>query len=146
MAKLTEEYDSEFVEAVSKLIDEFSTDLPKSSAIVGKNVLKKEKKTRAPTAYNIFLKETMAEMKSVGTELKGKALMMAAVEEWNKLKEKKSSDEDKPENTKSRKNGILAAIADSDEEEETQDNGFGGASSDEEELPQPVKGGKKGKK
>jgi hypothetical protein len=80
VAKLTEEYDSEFVEAVSKLIDEFSTDLPKSSAIVGKNVLKKEKKTRAPTAYNIFLKETMAEMKSVGTELKGKALMMAAVE------------------------------------------------------------------
>ena len=45
-----------------------------------------EKPKRAPTAYNIFIKEKMAELSGADPSLKGKDLLKAAVEEWKKQK------------------------------------------------------------
>jgi hypothetical protein len=41
------------------------------------------KKKRAPSAYNIYIKNKMAEIKEKKPELKGKDLMKAAIEAWN---------------------------------------------------------------
>jgi hypothetical protein len=41
------------------------------------------KKKRAPSAYNIYIKNKMAEIKAKKPELKGKDLMKAAIEAWN---------------------------------------------------------------
>jgi hypothetical protein len=41
------------------------------------------KKKRAPSAYNLFIKEKMAEIKANKPELKGKDLMRAAIDVWN---------------------------------------------------------------
>ena len=89
--KLTEDYDSEFVSAVSVLIDDYLANMPKAPALnVKDGGIKKEKKTRAPTEYNLFLKAKMAEIKEAGTDLKGKELMLAAITEWNKEKESRA--------------------------------------------------------
>jgi len=136
VSKLTDEYDSEFVEAVSNMIDDYVTNMPKTPAINAKEP-KKEKKTRAPTAYNLFLKAKMAEIKEAGTELKGKELMQAAIVEWNKQKALNPPEDKKA--GPSRRN-ILAAIASESEPEPEQDT-----EADAEKLPEPSKGKGKGK-
>jgi hypothetical protein len=45
------------------------------------------KKKRAPSAYNLFIKDKMAELKQTNPELKSKELMSAATVEWKKQKE-----------------------------------------------------------
>ncbi len=47
---------------------------------------KKEKKTRPPNSYNMFIKEKMREIKEANPQFKGKELMKRATEEWNKQK------------------------------------------------------------
>lgn len=42
-----------------------------------------EKKKRAPSAYNLYIKDKMAEIKAAQPELKGKDLMKAAIQAWN---------------------------------------------------------------
>ena len=133
--KLTDEYDSEFVEAVSNLIDDYVTNMPKTPAINAKEP-KKEKKTRAPTAYNLFLKAKMAEIKEAGTELKGKELMQAAIVEWNKQKALYPPEDKKAAPSR---RSILAAVASESEPEPDAD-------ADAEKLPEPAKGKGKGKK
>ena len=91
---LSEEYEADFVEAVEKIfndmkIDSYADNIKKSS---GRKSPDGEKKKREPTAYNLFLKAKMAEIKEAGTELKGKDLMKAAIVEWNKEKAAKSDD------------------------------------------------------
>lgn len=44
------------------------------------------KKTRAPTAYNLFAKELMPELKKKYPALPGKELMTYVAAEWNKKK------------------------------------------------------------
>lgn len=41
-----------------------------------------EKKKRAPSAYNLYIKEKMAEIKAAQSELKGKELMKEAIKAW----------------------------------------------------------------
>lgn len=45
-----------------------------------------EKKKREPSAYNLFIKEKMAQIKAKRPELKGKELMKEAIDEWKKTK------------------------------------------------------------
>lgn len=47
---------------------------------------KKEKKSRPPNSYNLFIKEKMQEIKLVHPEYKGKELMKKATEAWNMQK------------------------------------------------------------
>ena len=49
------------------------------------------KKKRAPSAYNIYIKNKMAEIKEKKPELKGKDLMKAAIEAWNADKADKAT-------------------------------------------------------
>jgi len=43
-----------------------------------------EKKKRVPTAYNLFIKDKMAQLGGADPNLKGKLLLKAAVDEWKK--------------------------------------------------------------
>jgi hypothetical protein len=51
-----------------------------------KNGKKKEKKTREPTAYNLFMKETMTKLKEENPELEAKERFSKAAELWNEHK------------------------------------------------------------
>ena len=61
------------------------------------NVLQKKKKRdgpkRAPTAYNIFIKDTMSKLKNENPELKNKDLLGKAAKLWNEHKENKLKEE-----------------------------------------------------
>lgn len=48
---------------------------------------KKEKKTRPPNSYNMFIKDKMREIKEANPEFKGKELMKRATEAWNQQKQ-----------------------------------------------------------
>ena len=50
------------------------------------------KKKRAPSAYNLYIKDKMAEIKVSNPEIKGKDLMKAAIDEWKKTHPKKSDE------------------------------------------------------
>ena len=54
-----------------------------------------EKKKRAPSAYNLYIKDKMAEIKAEKPELKGKELMKAAIDAWNAEHPKSESDNEK---------------------------------------------------
>jgi len=47
---------------------------------------KKEKKSRPPNSYNLFIKEKMREIKEANPDFKGKELMKRATEAWNQQK------------------------------------------------------------
>lgn len=47
---------------------------------------KKEKKSRPPNSYNLFIKEKMREIKEANPNFKGKELMKRATEAWNHQK------------------------------------------------------------
>lgn len=79
----------EFDEDMKKLFDDFKkiareevrTSFKQDK---GKRGGKKSDKKREPSAYNLFIKEKMAEIKQKKPELKGKELMKEAIEEWKK--------------------------------------------------------------
>ena len=48
---------------------------------------KREKKTRPPNSYNLFIKHKMQEIKVAHPEYKGKELMKKATEAWNLQKQ-----------------------------------------------------------
>ena len=52
------------------------------------------KKKRAPSAYNLYIKDKMAEIKVSNPEIKGKDLMKAAIDEWKKTNPKKTEKSD----------------------------------------------------
>jgi hypothetical protein len=52
---------------------------------------KKEKKSRPPNSYNLFIKDKMQEIKAVHPEYKGKELMKKATEAWNSQKQLKEA-------------------------------------------------------
>lgn len=54
----------------------------------GKDAAGGEKKKREPSAYNLFIKDKMAEIKAKRPELKGKDLMKEAIVEWKKIHKK----------------------------------------------------------
>ena len=71
-----------------------------------------EKKKRAPSAYNLFIKEKMAEIKVEKPELKGKELMKAAIDAWN-AEHPKSEEDKKP---KGKKKAVETSASDSESE------------------------------
>lgn len=48
---------------------------------------KKEKKSRPPNSYNLYIQQKMREIKEANPELKGKELMKRATTEWNAHKQ-----------------------------------------------------------
>jgi hypothetical protein len=77
----------DFDEDMQAYFDEFKATLVLEKIEVLKEKSKKdgtgEKKKRAPSAYNLYIKDKMAEIKSSQPELKGKELMKAAIVAWN---------------------------------------------------------------
>jgi hypothetical protein len=69
---------------IKLLLDEYKASY--NSHILSFGPKKKEKKTRPPNNYNMFIKEKMREIKEAHPEYKGKELMKKATEEWNKKK------------------------------------------------------------
>ena len=92
----------EFDEDMQAYFDEFNASLsiekvevPKATKKGGKksdDTPVAEKKKRAPSAYNLYIKEKMAEIKVAQPELKGRDLMKAATEAWNAEHPKSESD------------------------------------------------------
>jgi hypothetical protein len=56
------------------------------SNIINFGPRKREKKTRPPNSYNLFIKHKMQEIKVAHPEYKGKELMKKATEAWNMQK------------------------------------------------------------
>jgi hypothetical protein len=56
---------------------------------------KKEKKTRPPNSYNMFIKDKMREIKEANPEFKGKELMKRATQAWNKEKLEKLEEQER---------------------------------------------------
>lgn len=56
---------------------------------------KKEKKTRPPNSYNMFIKDKMREIKEANPEFKGKELMKRATQAWNKEKQEKQEEKER---------------------------------------------------
>ena len=73
---------------VKGYVDKFTLENkePKKEA---KKETKEPKQKRAPSAYNLFIKEKMAEIKISNPEIKGRALMMAAIDQWKIIKANK---------------------------------------------------------
>jgi hypothetical protein len=57
-----------------------------SSCVFNFGSKKREKKTRPPNSYNMFIREKMREIKLANPDFKGKELMKRATQEWNKQK------------------------------------------------------------
>jgi hypothetical protein len=70
-------------EALKTAFEEFvSKDVPDKK-------VKKEKKPKAPSKYNIFIGETVKKLKTENPSTSGKDLFKQAVEAWKKQKEVK---------------------------------------------------------
>ncbi len=59
---------------------------------------KKEKKSRPPNSYNMFIKDKMREIKEANPDFKGKELMRRATQAWNQQKLEKEKEQDNPTN------------------------------------------------
>lgn len=91
------------------------------------------KKKREPSAYNMYIKHKMAEIKAKNPEMKGKELMKAAIEAWNADKAEKASTS----------NSETEATSDVEKKEKETDDE---TSDVEEEAPVVEKPAAKGKK
>ena len=92
-----------------------------------------EKKKRAPSAYNLFIKEKMAEIKVEKPELKGKELMKAAIDAWN-AEHPKSEEDKKPKDKKAKKTEESSDNTDEVEAEEKPKKKTGKKASKKEEA------------
>lgn len=80
---------SEDMERMKSLVNEYQKEHPVNVFNFGPK--RKEKKTRPPNSYNLFIKEKMHEIKEANPELKGKELLKRATQEWNKQKEQQKN-------------------------------------------------------
>ena len=76
------------VEEVFAKIDDLLVEFKASNVtnIINFGPRKKEKKTRPPNSYNLFIKQQMQDIKAAHPEYKGKELMKKATEAWNQQK------------------------------------------------------------
>lgn len=78
----------EFDDDMKELFEEFKTALKEEHKATakggkrGKNADGTEKKKRAPTPYNLFIKDEITRMKKENPALSGKELMTAATAAW----------------------------------------------------------------
>lgn len=75
---------------LNELVIEFKASHPTN--IINFGPRKKERKTRPPNSYNMFIKEKMQEIKQQHPEYKGKELMRKATEAWNLQKASRNND------------------------------------------------------
>ena len=94
--KFTEDYNKELLEKMctvislsdddkSKLTELFNSMNSKSEMSNSKNVTKKK---RAPTAYNLFMKDMIKELRQKHPDIDKKELMSMGAKEWQKQKSK----------------------------------------------------------
>ena len=103
---------------------------------VRKNADGSDKKKREPSAYNLWIKDKMAEIKADQPDLKGKDLMAAAIALWKKLDVKPVANSNKPTSNKKAK-------VNENEESKDESNEESDSKSDSEvETPKPKKGRK----
>lgn len=69
---------------VKTLLDEYSKSTTSNTFVFGPK--KKEKKSRPPNSYNMFIKDKMREIKEANPDFKGKELMRRATQAWNQQK------------------------------------------------------------
>lgn len=154
-----EKYLSDIVKTVKENLEDESKKAAKLAK--GKKVKDPNAPKRAPTAYNIFIKETMARLKEEHGGEMPKDAMQLATAEWNALP---SDDERKKKTTKktskksSKKTDDKKMLSDSDEdvkkhhhkssdtESDSDSSESSSSDSEEEEKPVPKKGGKAAKK
>jgi nucleoid DNA-binding protein len=56
-------------------------------------------KKRAPSAYNLFIKEQSAKIKAENPDLNSKVIFKMAIDEWKKFKSEQSTDDEPAEKT-----------------------------------------------
>lgn len=71
-------------EEVKDTIESFIKNTASNTFLFGPK--KKEKKSRPPNSYNMFIKDKMREIKEANPEFKGKELMKRATQAWNQQK------------------------------------------------------------
>lgn len=76
-------------EEVKSIITDYVKETSSNTFVFGPK--KKEKKSRPPNSYNMFIKEKMREIKEANPEFKGKELMRRATQAWNQQKLEKQS-------------------------------------------------------
>lgn len=109
--KFTEDYNKEILEKIvttlslneedkNKLTELFSTMCSKADIMTVKNAPKKK---RAPTAYNLFMKDMIKELRQKHPDIDKKELMSMGAREWQKQKTKDSKDSKDPKDPKDSK-------------------------------------------
>lgn len=71
-------------EEVKHTIKDYINNITSNTFLFGPK--KKEKKSRPPNSYNMFIKDKMREIKEANPEFKGKELMKRATQAWNQQK------------------------------------------------------------
>lgn len=69
---------------VKSIITEYNKKISSNTFVFGPK--KKEKKSRPPNSYNMFIKDKMREIKDANPDFKGKELMRRATQAWNQQK------------------------------------------------------------
>lgn len=69
---------------VRSIMIDYIKERPSNTFLFGPK--KKEKKSRPPNSYNMFIKDKMREIKEANPEFKGKELMKRATQAWNQQK------------------------------------------------------------
>lgn len=69
---------------VKTIVDDYIKQTTSNTFVFGPK--KKEKKSRPPNSYNMFIKEKMREIKEANPDFKGKELMKRATQAWNEQK------------------------------------------------------------
>lgn len=89
-AKILNDFKKNVDMTKSYTIDELC-DVLKTSFEKVNNTKKKEKGTRAPTEYNIFMKENMLLVKQENPEMTAKDVMKSVAKMWSERKDKSAS-------------------------------------------------------
>jgi hypothetical protein len=89
-AKILNDFKKNVDMTKSYTIDELC-DVLKTSFEKVNNTKKKEKGTRAPTEYNIFMKENMLLVKQENPEMTAKDVMKSVAKMWSERKDKSTS-------------------------------------------------------
>jgi len=90
-AKILNDFKKNVDMTKSYTIDELC-DVLKTSFEKVNNTKKKEKGTRAPTEYNIFMKENMLLVKKENPEMTAKDVMKSVAKTWSERKDKGNKD------------------------------------------------------
>lgn len=81
------------IENITQLIEEYKTNLVPVNVFESQSIkdTKRVKKTRAPSKYNLYIRDKMKELKEKDPTLAGQFLLKAATQSWNEEKTKISS-------------------------------------------------------